>query len=121
LGDVVGELALGIIDMGTNDGGLILSSLEAMLALFAAFKEVADTGIELGAGVYVVAAELAGIEDRQELSIEGENRVRAEIGCGFEGLALKDGGAHHLESVVMLESKTNGLLEGDFVSRSLRR
>ena len=101
-------------------GGLILGGLQTVLALLAAFEGVAEAEVKLRLVVDIVGAEFAGLEDGQELGVPGEHGIGAEIGGGFLGLVLQDGGARGLQRVVVLQGQANGFLDGDSCRRRLR-
>src|SRR5260370_33218047 len=84
-----------------------------MLTLLANFEGVADPQVKLSLIVYVIRAELAGLEYGQELSVPRERGIGTQISCGFERLVLQDGGAHGLEGGVMLKGEPDGFLNGD--------
>ena len=63
---------------------------------------------------------MTGLEDGEELRVPGEDGVGAEIGGGFLGLVLEDGGARGLESVVVLQGEANGFFDGDTRGGKLR-
>ena len=113
LRDVEGQLALGIGDLRANDGGGILRGPQAMLAFFAAFKKVADTGIELGAVVQIIVVEVARIEDGEKLRVPSQHRVGAKVGGDLHGLALQNRGAQRQQRVIVLKRKAQGFIKGD--------
>jgi len=78
-GHAEGQTALIVSDQRTRLGGQVSSGLQAVLPLFAPFKQVADAQVELGHVVEVVRAELAWLEDRQELPIAQNYRIGAQI------------------------------------------
>jgi len=115
------ELALVIGNLRTRNGGGVLCSLQAMLAFLATFEGAADSQVELALRIDVVGVKLAGLKNGQVLRVPGEDRIGAEIGGDFESLVLEDGGAGGLESVIVLESEADGLVEGNACGGTLRR
>ncbi len=80
-GNTEGQTALIVGNLRAGHSGYIPGGLQAMLPLLASLEQVADAQVELRDVVEVIRAELAGLENRQELPI-----AQDALGSGADSL-----------------------------------
>ncbi len=111
--NIESKTALVVGDLGPAHRRHVLGRLQAVLPLLAALEQIADAEVKLRGVVEVIAAEIAGLEDRQELRVTEEHRVRTQVGRCFFGLVLLNHGAGSHQIVVVLERHLNGVVKRD--------
>src|SRR5260370_37724946 len=82
-----------------------------MLAVSDVFEKIRSSDVELGAVVEIIAIEVAGIEERDELGVPGQIGIGTKVGGDFLGLILQDRGAQCQERVVVLHSETQSVFK----------
>ena len=84
-----------------------------MLALAAAFEQVSDADIELLNVVNIIAGEILGTENRDELSVGAQRRIGPQVGGDFLCLILKNQSARGFDGMVVRQRQVDGLIETD--------
>ena len=68
----------------------------------AALEQITHAGVKLRIVVQVLPSELAGLKDRDKLSVQGQHWIGAKIRSDLLGLALQDRRAQGKQRMIVL-------------------
>ena len=105
--------SFGVGDLGTSNGGLIASRLQASLPFVATFEEVPDPNIELLSLVQILPGKILRTKNWDELAIGPKSRIGAQVRGNLLGLILKDQSSRGLDGMVVRQRQINGLIKTD--------